>query len=216
MIKKIIEICKDPKKRSLIAFPAYFLFFVLVFTVFRFKAPENGQIDNNNLKTTSYQNYTSLYKINFTNDSDEPNKSMTINSKRYHNMEDYQLAETGEDYFREDDTLYLDNKKVDNFSIDLPKLTQEYIEKYIMRGEEIYKTEYNDGTVEKAYEISLSSFSELYGEKTLQDGVVKIKVKKQNNQIENVYLDMSTYYFVKIEINYSNYGDVKEEDVLGI
>ena len=144
MIHKFIEFYKDPKKRSLIALPAYFLFFVFVFTVFRFKTPETGKIQSSNLKPLSSDNYASLYKIKFTNTSDEPNKNMTIHSKRYRNMEYYQINETNEKYFREDDTLYLDDKPVDNFSIQLSKLTQEYFRKYIEKGKEIYKTEYKD------------------------------------------------------------------------
>lgn len=214
MIHKFIEFYKDPKKRSLIALPAYFLFFVFVFTIFRFKTPEVREVQNSGIKTNSNQNYYATYDITFANSSDEPIKNMKIHSKRYKNMEYYQIDLTNEKYFRKDDTLYYEGKKVDNFSIQLPKLTQEYFQKYIEKSKEIYKTEYNDGKVERAYEIPLSIFSEIYDEKVNREDIVTIKVKKQKEKIENIYIDMKSYYLMEIEINYSNYNEAKEEDVM--
>ena len=216
-MKKFIEFYQDPKKRILVAGPIYILFFVFVFTQFQFGAPSNISKEPET-KQISKNNYTSIYKIHFLKPSDEPSSLLTISSKRYENMELYFVSETKEQYYREDNTLYLQKEEtfeeVDHFSISLEKLTQENIQKYIEQGKEIYKTEFADGSIEKAYEITISNFSEMYDEKINQEGIITIKVKKDKNNINNISMDMKDAYFMEIEISYDNYGQVSEDEVL--
>ena len=209
-MKKVVELYRNPKKRLLVVGPLYLIFFIFVFAQY---GNQNTVVQKSQKQTID--NYESIYQITFSPSSDEPYTILNIDAKRYQDEEIYYITETQETYYREENDLYNDDNDYEKslLGIDFVHLTQENIEKYQSLGKELYKTEYSDGKIEKAYEISVSDFSEIYGDFIDNEEIITLKICMNNEKIESVFLDMSSVYFMQIEIHYQRYNEVEKEEV---
>ncbi len=206
---------REPKHKALIVFPFYFLFFLFIFTMFQFH-PEEEIPSEPKEDPKTQTNYAATYQITYTEEADEPIKELTVEEKRVNQVHTFLVMPLQKEYYMEDDLLYEENGESwqeTTFSIPFENLTLEKIEKMKDLGEEVYTTEYQSGEKEVQYEIPISSFSKIYKEKEEIPGKVLLTIKEKEN-VQNVVLDLTEYQQFIIEITYSDYNKIKEEELL--
>lgn len=217
MIKFFVDAYQNPWKRLVLYIIVFGAFFFYIFTTFQFGPlpVQEVESDQNLTSTTSLDNYRSTYHIQFL-ESIGGMKDITLNAVRFGDDEVYKSKDLNDHLYREKEEIYADSTgEISDFVIHLESFVQEKWKEYQKVGTQSYKTEYRDGKVETAYEIPLSDFSQIYDEKVKQKGTIILKIIEKD-QIESVSLDMSDYYLVKIDIEYQDYNQVTEEDVLDV
>ena len=223
-MKKILEDLKNPKKKSLVMFGLYGIFFIFVFIIiFTGKTYDDTETykDYINIKTSKIEekndnivsNYEYIYKI-----IDRENIT-EITGTKTENKETFVI--NGKSYYKQDNNIYLNDGTnalvTDNlFNTDL--YSYKNIEEFLKEKSTKEKTLYEDKTSKEIYSIN----SKVYFDYIKEDKCSNIDCsnifidivvnKNSKEQIEKVNINLTNYYKYNytIEINYNNINNIKE------
>ena len=223
-MKKILEDLKNPKKKSLVMFGLYGIFFIFVFIIISTgKTYDDTETykDYINIKTSKIEekndnivsNYEYIYKI-----IDRENIT-EITGTKTENKETFVI--NGKSYYKQDNNIYLNDGTnalvTDNlFNTDL--YSYKNIEEFLKEKSTKEKTLYEDKTSKEIYSIN----SKVYFDYIKEDKCSNIDCsnifidivvnKNSKEQIEKVNINLTNYYKYNytIEINYNNINNIKE------
>lgn len=217
-LKKVRENLRDPKKKSITLLCIYFIFFIFVFIVLNGGNDSQSEVaipelDENSSVNSEISSYEYIYKLNINN------QLIEVTGTLYNNEEvfDYQNKR----YYKKDNTIYvLENELIEltqPIDIDVSKYSYKFIEELINNSEFIEKTTYKDQKEKTTYNINIQKYFELNNEQidcNLVDcvnTVIPIIVESSNN-IDNVLIDLSSYYgyTYTVEISYTNINNIQD------
>lgn len=192
----IKEAWKDSRKRALIKLGLYFIFFIIVIAMIRVN--NSAPIINNKEEQVTYNNYS--FKLNY-------NGNELLNGIYDEGVVKYIYQD--QTYYLKDGMSYqmIDNNLVNVVTnhIRVNRLMIDILDSYIDESEELYKTEFKDGRIKKAYEIKIQDFAYLYDNKEITDeNKINIIVTYLDEKIVEVEYDLTLYFntYYNIQNNY--------------
>jgi hypothetical protein len=214
--KKIQEIWKNKRYRSLLILGGYLIFFMFLGSIFSY----NGSVDTPTNKESGVTlnkvyNFEYKYKINYLNDFDYPEKEVNIEGKHYLEKDYFTVKETGESYYFEKNKYYNATEKLkeikDTMFFDITLITPINLSKYLEKATLKKKNEdVETGMLEKEYELKIKDYLLIYdNEKTDIDGFITIKTYTKDNKPVKAILDLTNFGKVIIEANYSKLNKVE-------
>lgn len=227
--KNLVDAWHNPRGRAAILLCGYFIF--MIFVIGGIKSDIKPTTTTNSSESVKkeevnedYENYNNYeFEIKITS-NDVTN---TYLGKK-NNNKSLITDSNNQTYYLEDGILYVVTelgKTLYNYNpndLDLTMFTPYNINSLINEATLNYTTNFENGTVEKNYILSLSAFSKLmFGSDISSSEVISITTSNTNNIITNVVLDLSNYEKYKgsnintfiISITYSNLNGVPEINV---
>ena len=189
-IESVKVLLSDKRGRALVKFGIYIFF--MIFVIFYIKGMHKEQPI---IEEDPYISQTS-YKEN-----------IKFLDKEYE-LEAYdsiiKFKNDTEEYTVENGILYKD-KEVIEYEFYFWNLTPSFIGELVSNKEAYSETKYKDSSIETTYEISLEEFVKKFKCKPLlldsyDDKNVIVKIKKQEEKIVSVYIDLSNYYYDNLEV----------------
>ena len=183
--EKIKVFLSDKRGVALVKFGIYIIF--IIFVLFYVKGIHEEK-DNKVLEDPYISQTTYKEKISFLDNEYELENDSTI--KFYLNDEEYEVKE---------DVVYK-GEEIEDFDFYFWNLTPNFIGNLVKDHEAFSKTTYQDKTEEKTYKISLLEFFAKFKGKELNleefdDKQITISIKKKNDKVVSVYLDLTNYYY---------------------
>lgn len=210
--RSIKEGLKDPKKRSLTLLGLYAIFFIFVF-IFINSAPTTTNLpeeanDNkvNNEKKDTVESYEYSYKIG--ND---------IMVTGIHKLNEDIFTYNNLNYYKKDNTIYLNDIVVENLGFDVNKFSYETMSELINVSNFEQETTYKDGNKKTIYNINVEKYFGFLNEENscnlidCSTTLVSIIVDTKD-YINNIIIDLSNYYGYeyRVEINYNNINNIED------
>lgn len=215
--KKIKEFLADPKKKSLTLVVIYAIFFAFVFLYIYSYKTINTSVENNDENIVDEEKEQSKdvnsYEFNYEINIDD---NIIYIEGTYYNKQ--QLLKTdNKKYYIKNEITYLYDEQLVETTIDYPINNIEYNKLYNLISTIDYesKTEYKDESIKYEYIISNEDYANYYNEESLYEGNIYITVY-ENNFINQVDIDLSSYYNMNkyiISINYNNINNINNLDI---
>ncbi len=232
-MKKFLEtiktLKKTPRGKALLFFACYFLFFIIVLIVFRFgvKKPigkyeyEKGIKNSVNLDI-NLTNYTYKYEINL------DNNISTFTGKRNNNKEqfnylDKEYLKVDNNYFINDNNLWLKTANPNTFSYFTDTTN---LEKLIESAYLLSKTDYESGKVVYNYLISTNEIEKYYKNINIDIAEIPNEIVISADEEENINeikLKLNSFCLyektctntLEITLNYENFNQVEQIEAVG-
>ena len=173
----------DKRGRALVKFGIYIIFIVFAVTYVRaiHETREVKPVVDSYTSQTTYKE-----TIKFLDKEYELENNVGI---RFKDKEEYTVISN---------TVYKENEKID-YDFYFWNLTPKFIGELVSDKEAYSETKYKDSSIEKTYKISLIEFIEKFDGKELnleeyEDNEITITIKKMNDKVVSVYLDLTNYY----------------------
>lgn len=192
----IKEAWKDSRKRAIIKLGLYFIFFIIVIAMIRVN--NSVPIINNKEEQITYNNYS--FKLNY-NGNELLNGTYDEGVVKYIYQNQIYYLKDGMSYQMIDNNLV----NVVTNHVHVNRLMIDILDSYIDESEELYKTEFKDGRIKKAYEIKIQDFAYLYDNKEITDeNKVNIIVTYLDEKIIEAEYDLTSYFntYYNIQNNY--------------
>lgn len=191
----IKESWKDPRKKAIIKLSFYIVFFTIIIFMIKYSK------SSSNIESLSQvnDNYHFTYTLN----------DNTIVEGTYdQSIIKYELE--NQTYYIYDDTYYkLVNDtlvKNDSLGLKIDKFLLDKVEIYQSNADELYKTEFKDGSVKKGYQILVENFALIYDNKEINDqNYINFTVTFVDDQITEVAFSLTPYFknYYNINDNYN-------------
>ena len=211
-IRKIRELLKDPKKKSLTILGLYFIFFIFVF-VFLNTAERPANIPSEPKEKSPFEYYEDMtgynYKITYTN----MDKIDIIEGSYYDNKSIFTYNNVK--YYYEDSLYVIDNDTyyLGNIEYNISKIFSSNLSTIIEDLDEQSKTMYKDGTIITNYTIDSNKiYNYLYGLESTYNNLVSVNITESANNIHNVVIDLTNLglNLTKIEVEYSDLNEITD------
>lgn len=195
LFENIKILMSDKRGRALVKFGIYIVFIIFVVAYVRgLNDTKPAQVKDPFIEKTNYKE-----KVTFLENVYELTYDSSI-----------KFSVNNEEYEVKDDVVYKDGEIVE-FDFYFWNLTPNFIGNLVKNKEVYSETKYKDSSIEKTYEISLLEFVKSFKGKTLEldefeDDKVIVKIKKLNDEVVSVYLDLTNYYVffdedIKLEVD---------------
>ena len=178
------EAWRDPRKKAIIKLSVYMVFFLVVILMIKGSRSlpnldESPKIDNN-------------YRFTYT-----LNDNIIVNGNYDQDIIRYEL-ET-QVYYIYDNIYYklVDNTLVNNVSpgLKIDKFLLNQLESYLSNSEELYKTEFKDGSIKKGYQMTVENFAFIYDNKEIIDkNYIDFSVTTSDNQVVEIMFNLTPYF----------------------
>lgn len=203
------EAWRDPRKKAIIKLSAYMVFFLVVILMIKGSRSlpnldESPKIDNN-------------YRFTYT-----LNDNIIVNGNYDQDIIRYEL-ET-QVYYIYDNIYYklVDNTLVNNVSpgLKIDKFLLNQLESYLSNSEELYKTEFKDGSIKKGYQMTVENFAFIYDNKeTIDKNYIDFSVTTSDNQVVEIMFNLTPYFrnYYNIQSDYNlkiSFSDFNSADKL--
>lgn len=205
----IKEAWRDPRKKAIIKLSAYMVFFLVVILMIKGgrslpDLDESPEVDNN-------------YRFTYT-----LNDNIIVNGNYDWDIIRYELE--GQVYYIYDNIYYklVDNTLVNNVSpgLKIDKFLLDQLELYLSNSEELYKTEFKDGSIKKGYQITVENFAFIYDNKEIIDkNYIDFSVTTSDNQVVEIMFNLAPYFrnYYNIQSDYNlkiSFSDFNSADKL--
>lgn len=201
-LETIKNLWDNERSRASISLVLWILFFVIAFAILKM---DKKKEEPEEVYTKTFDNYE--YKLN-----------IAINNTTYN----FKGMRKGEN-----EVVDLLNKKYTDVSnikelygLDLRYIRMEVIKTFLAEQAKS-RIEYNDGSVKETYELTLDQFKINDLDKYEGNALIYMEVKHKNDEISNVFIDLTnkmklvnnkiTSY--KIDMTYENIGNIKDISV---
>lgn len=203
------EAWRDPRKKAIIKLSVYMVFFLVVILMIKGSRSlpnldESPKIDNN-------------YRFTYT-----LNDNIIVNGNYDQDIIRYEL-ET-QVYYIYDNIYYklVDNTLVNNVSpgLKIDKFLLNQLESYSSNSEELYKTEFKDGSIKKGYQMTVENFAFIYDNKEIIDkNYIDFSVTTSDNQVVEIMFNLTPYFrnYYNIQSDYNlkiSFSDFNSADKL--
>ena len=203
------EAWRDPRKKAIIKLSVYMVFFLVVILMIKGSRSlpnldESPKIDNN-------------YRFTYT-----LNDNIIVNGNYDQDIIRYEL-ET-QVYYIYDNIYYklVDNTLVNNVSpgLKIDKFLLNQLESYLSNSEELYKTEFKDGSIKKGYQMTVENFAFIYDNKEIIDkNYIDFSVTTSDNQVVEIMFNLTPYFrnYYNIQSDYNlkiSFSDFNSADKL--
>lgn len=218
-IKEIFDWLKEawkvPRYKGLMKLALWFIFFAILFLIVKYGGHKvDNSVYNGNSNTLEINEESNIKELNSYSYNCQINDGVNIvdiSGTYYNGTDEFDYNNTH--YTLKDNKYYADNQET-TFNISMNEFQYNNIIALVKDKEVESKTEYKDGSLEKAYIIDALTYNSFYQKEYQTLGNVSIKIKEMNNLIVSVDMDFSSYLneydSYRVMINYSNYNNIKK------
>lgn len=203
------ESWRDPRKKAIIKLSAYMVFFLVVILMIKGSRSlpnldESPKVDNN-------------YRFTYT-----LNDNIIVNGNYDQDIIRYELER--QVYYIYDNIYYklVENTLVNNVNpgLKIDKFLLNRLESYLSNSEELYKTEFKDGSIKKGYQMTVENFAFIYDNKEIIDkNYIDFSVTTSDNQVVEIMFNLAPYFrnYYNIQSDYNlkiSFSDFNSADKL--
>lgn len=210
--RSIMESLKDPKKKSLILFGLYFIFFVFVYIVLNSNdSVPYDVVDETYKSNLNVDSYEYIYKIT--------NNQTTSYIEGTYNKGEETFSIDGINYYKKDDKIYINDEEVTTIDENI-NYTNYYrysnIEKLLENANIINEITYNDESKKITYQFTIDKYFDImnieYSCDVINCEAVSSVTIESSEYMNNILIDLQNFYGYQynIDISYININKIKE------